>query len=230
MDKQVAAVIALLEKCSAEQRQVVFTFLRKQVKIHPIEERLEIAAEVILEAINKDASGLTFRMLRGVIAESAFNLEFLQRQEKWKDITPVGDLPYDYLLSDGQTDVRVQVKLQRSTAQKPLTSEEHNKNFPAGYFIVETQKTRTGLNAEGESTRPHRFGEFDILAVSLQPATKDWSRFMYTLNRWLVPSARNAAWIRTFQCVAKERDGDWTDSLDECVDWLKSDVQKRIAG
>ena len=38
----------------------------------------------------------------------------------------------------------------------------------------------------GLATRPYRFGEFDILAVSMHPSTNDWNRFMY----WALGSAR----------------------------------------
>jgi hypothetical protein len=74
---------------------------------------LNTEAEIILEAIQR-SGGLTLRMIRGVIAEAAFEIEVVEHLEGWRNVTPPGDLPYDFLLDDGQGAVRVQVKLQRS--------------------------------------------------------------------------------------------------------------------
>lgn len=43
--------------------------------------------------------------------------------------------------------------------------------FEGEVFMTETQKTRTGTDGEENQTRPYRYGEFDILAVSMQPST-----------------------------------------------------------
>ena len=94
MDNKTDEILALLKKCSELQRRYIFRELRNEFKIHEIEEKLNVKAEIILEAINKDASGLTYRMLRGVIAESAFEVEIVKKLKEWENITPQGvDIP-----------------------------------------------------------------------------------------------------------------------------------------
>jgi hypothetical protein len=105
MDKQVDEIRHLLSKCSQEQREVIFRELRKEFRIHPLESKLVTNAVIILEAINKDEKGLTFRMMRGVIAEAAFEIEVVSKLKNWSNVTPTGDLPYDYLLHDSVGEV-----------------------------------------------------------------------------------------------------------------------------
>lgn len=69
MSNPIEHILQLLQNCTTEQRRAVFEHLRKEFHIHPLEERLNTEAEVILEAIARDDTGLTFRMMRGVIAE-----------------------------------------------------------------------------------------------------------------------------------------------------------------
>jgi len=107
----------LLSLCSPAQRQEILRYLREEFPIHPLEVELHTQAEIILEAIHR-SGGLTLRMIRGVIAEAAFEIEVVERLEGWRSVTPQGDLPYDFLLDDGQGVVRVQVKLQRSLAHR----------------------------------------------------------------------------------------------------------------
>jgi len=120
MDKQVEEIKELLAACTPTQREIIFKELRKEFNIHPLEAKLVTQAEIILEAINKDDKGLTFRMMRGVIAKAAFQIEVISKLENWADVTPEGDLPYDYLLRDENGEVSVQVKLQRSKDFKPM--------------------------------------------------------------------------------------------------------------
>ncbi|MFX9626945.1 group I intron-associated PD-(D/E)XK endonuclease, partial [Acinetobacter baumannii] len=85
----------------------------------------------------------------------------------WRPVDFAGDQPFDVLMSDGHRHVRVQVKMQRrvkGTAWKRR-----------GQYVVEVQRTRTGKNGEGNATRPYRKDEFDVLAVCMQPSTKNWS-------------------------------------------------------
>lgn len=220
----------LLEALTAEQRRQVFDRLRKEFPIHPLEQRVATQAEVILEAFDR-AGPFTFRMFRGVIAEAAFAINIVDRLDAWEDETRSGEHPYDFRLRGPEGEpVRVQVKLQRSGAGEPLVTTSRRKDrLPAGMFVVETDKSRQGLDASGQSTRGYRFGSFDILAVSLFPSTQDWSRFRYTLERWLWPRPTNPEWIYKYQPVAREADEDWTDDFQVAVEWLRSGVEKRIA-
>lgn len=81
----------------------------------------------------------------------------------------------------------MQVKLQRSERGPPVVKNGARYGFAGEVFMTETQKTRTGTDGEENQTRPYRYGEFDLLAVSMQPSTGRWDRYMYTLGRWLLP-------------------------------------------
>lgn len=214
-------VIRLLETCSDDERKEVFLYLRKTIPIHKIEEKLNTQAEVILEAIDR-ASDLTLRGIRGIITEAAFLVEVVATLKGWKDITPPGDLAYDFMLEDAAGPVTIQVKMQRTEKGKP-------KETPTGKWVAETQRTRTGRDKAGQATRPYQFGEFDILAVSLQPAARDWSKFMYTVGSWLLPRPNDPNLLKVMQPVAKAPNADWTDDLRVCIEWLRADTRKTIA-
>lgn len=229
MDKQVEEILNLLYKCTSRQRETIFRELRKEFNIHPLEAKLVTQAEIILEAINKDDTGLTFRMMKGVIAEAAFEIEVVSKLTSWINITPEGDLPYDYLLKDSVGSVSVQVKLQRSKQFKPMLANEAYRRFSSSLFVAETQKTRGGIDATtNESTRPYKYGEFDILAVSMQPSTGSWSSFMYTVSNWLIPIEQDKAKMLKFQPVSPFVNDDWTDDFDICVNWLRQKTKKTI--
>jgi hypothetical protein len=226
---KVEQIIALLGECSSDQREQVFRLLRKEFKIHPIEDKLGISAEIILEALGKDQKGLTLRMIRGVIAEAAFDIEVLKQIKKWNDITPDGDLPYDYLVSDGHGEVKVQIKLQRSRNLKPMMANEAARAYSSELFVVETQKTRGGIDkTTNEDTRPYRYGEFDILAVSMQPSTGNWGSFLYTVSDWLLPRENEPTKMNKFQPVPAKPNQFWTDKFDECVLWYREHREQRI--
>lgn len=230
MDKQVFQILELIKTCSQEQKESIFRELRKQHLIHPIEEKLNISAEIILEAIHKDPTGLTFRMMRGVIAEAAFEINILANQEQFKYISPEGDYAYDFLLTDEIGEVSIQVKLQRSLKLKPMLAVEANRKFSPNLFVVETQKTRGGIDSfTKEDTRPYRFGEFNILGVSMQPSTGNWNSFMYTVADWLIPQLDDDSRMLKFQPVSPTSNEDWTEDLQLCIKWLRSGNKRRIA-
>lgn len=213
-------VMALLEQCSQEERREIFKYLRKEFQIHPLETDLNTQAEVILEAMAR-SSDLTMRGIRGIIAEAAFLVDVIQRLEGWKIVEIVGDAPYDFLIEDAAGPVSIQVKMQRREKGIPLVR--------ADKFVVETQRTRSGKDAAGAATRPYRFGEFDILAVSLHPSTNNWTDFLYTVGTWLRPRAGAANLLEVFQPISREPNEDWTDSLETCVGWLRAGTRRTIA-
>jgi len=171
----------LIDECSEEQCKDVLLYIRQRVDIHPLEKQLNCSAEIILESIAR-AADITLRGIRGIITEVAFKHGILDKLATWRDITPVGELPYDFLLTDGSRQVNIQVKMQRKKKQVPLVKR--------GKWIVETQRTRAGMKG-GKETRPYKFGEFDILAVSLQPSTNNWNDFMYTVGSRLMPRSKD---------------------------------------
>lgn len=221
-------IMDLLNLCSPAQRLEIFRRLRAEFPIHPLEVELNISAEIVLEAIHR-AGGLTLRMIRGVIAEAAFAIEVVERLVGWRNVKPPGDLPYDFQLDDGQGVVRVQVKLQRSLAHRPMWAQEAYRFLPANMYVVETQKTRKGSHKKtGSSTRPYRFGEFDLLAVAMYPSTQRWDIFMYTVTEWLLPGRTESSELLKFQPVATVPDNDWTDDFHLAVKWLRSGLKKKI--
>jgi hypothetical protein len=212
-------ILDLLEQCSVEERREVFNHLRKEFPIHALEADLNAQAEVILEAMAR-SSDLTMRGIRGIIAEAAFLVDVLQKLGGWRIIEIVGDTAYDFLIEDAVGRVSIQVKMQRRQRGVPL--------LRGGKFVVETQRTRTGKDATGGATRPYRFGEFDILAVSLHPSTNDWTTFAYTVGTWLRPRSGDSSLLEVFQPIPVGFNEDWTNSLETCIEWFRSGVNRTI--
>lgn len=223
----------LLGQCSYDERREMLRVLRQEFPIHELERKLNISAEVILEAIDR-SSDLTLRGVRGVIAEAAFKEYILipLAQKGWKDLPIGGNPSFDFLVGTSSgIEVRIQVKMQRKKDQLPMRAIAANKKLFAGaadMWVVETQKTRGGKDSEGKATRPYRFGEFDIIAVSLHPSSNDWTKFRYTVATWLIPDPTDGGLIFKFQPVAMSANDDWTDSLETCVGWLESGRIKTI--
>jgi hypothetical protein len=228
-----AKIQALLAQCSRDERRELLSLLRKEFPIHDLERKLNTTAEVILEAIDR-SSDLTLRGVRGVIAEAAFKeyvvLPLVERG--WADLPVTGNSAFDFLLqTPNGFQAKVQVKMQRQKSQRPMRALDANRRMFANVaemWVVETQKTRGGKDAEGQNTRPYRFGEFDILAVSMHPSTNDWSTFSYTVAHWLIPDPGDQTQVFKFQPVATEANDDWTNDLEKCVGWLRSGHGKTI--
>lgn len=225
---EVEQIKYLLTLCTEEKRREIFEYLRAEFPIHPIEAKLNTQAEIILEAIDR-AGDLTLRGIRGVIAEAAFEINVVNTLNDWQDITPDGDFAYDFLLQDSIGQVHVQVKMQRQKAHRPMTANEGYRYLPSDMYVVETQRTRGGINpSTKEDTRPYRFGEFDILAVSMHPSTNRWESFMYTVADWLIARPENENYLLKFQPVAKFPSTEWTDDFETCVAWFRSKEKKKI--
>jgi hypothetical protein len=110
-----------------------------------------------------------------------------------------------------------------------MMASEGYRRLSAGKLVVETQRTRAGKGVEGADTRPYRFGEFDVLAVSVEASTNDWTQFRYTVERWLLPREMDPSLLLKFQPVSLEPDGDWTDRLSVAIEWFQSDIVKTIS-
>lgn len=218
----------LLSQCTEEQRREVFKFLRAQFPIHALEGEWNTTAEIILDAIAR-SSDLTQRGLRGVIAEAAFKYNVIARLTGWTSEELEGDHPYDFLLRDDVGQVRVQVKMQRLKNHIPMTASQGYRFLPADMFVVETQRTRGGTDPQThKDTRPYRFGQFDILAVSMHPSTGNWSAFMCTVADWLLERAEDPNLILKFQPVPRSANDAWTDQFIAAVDWFRSGARKKI--
>ena len=228
MDDRVNEIERLLKACTEVQRREIFDYLRREFPIHPLEAKLNTQAEVILEAIDR-ASDLTLRGIRGVIAEASFKLNVVTSLRGWRNETLEGDFPFDFLLRDSRGAVRIQVKMQRLKDHRPMMASQGYRYLPADMYVVETQRTRGGVDPQTkQQTRPYRFGEFDILAVSMHPSTNSWSTFMYTVSDWLIPRPEDASLMLKFQPVAKIPNLNWTDNFNQCVRWFRSGEKKQI--
>jgi hypothetical protein len=229
IDTGLATIRELLARCSPEERRTLFQELRAVHQIHEFEAVIGAPAEMILEAVHR-APELTRRMLRGVIADAAFRTFIVPEvtPHGWRDVTPVGNFAFDYKLADDVGPVTVQVKLQRSQRGSPVKRNGERFGFSSEVFMTETQKTRTGTDGEENQTRPYRYGEFDILAVSMQPSTGKWDRYMYTLGRWLLPGKQDGE-MATLQPVTMEPGEFWTDDFKTAALWFRvEDNGKRI--
>jgi len=172
---------------------------------------------------------IPLRGIRGIIAEAAFATKVVGTLQGWKDTTPGGNQPYDFVLTDDHGAIRVQVKMQRQKSHRPMMASEGSRFLPPDMYVVETQKTRGGSHpTTGEATRPYKFDEFDILAVALHPSTGDWSRFLYTVNSWLLSRSDDTNLMLKFQPVPKQANENWTDSFLTCVSWFRSGQSRRL--
>ena len=224
MTKKLQELRSLIEALSAEQQKELFQPLLQNHLVHPLEAQWNISADFVLEAIAR-SQDITKRGVRGIIAELCFDNYIIKpiAQKGWIPQTIVGDQPYDSHLKNGNREIKIQVKNQRLKKGVPLKAGEQSAKKFAGYadwWIAECQKTRTGTDAEGAATRPYRFGEFDILAVCLHPSTNDWTKFMFTPGAKLFPRPNDAGLIEIMQPVPPNKQGSWTDSLEECISWI----------
>lgn len=221
----------LLDRCSPEELSTLFDYVKGRLPQHPQEKEWGVSADVILSAISR-STDLTKRGVRGIIAEAIFERHTLAELTGWEALDFVGDRPYDFLIrsrTPEAKEVRIQVKLQRMKEQRPMLASEGNRHYPNTLHVVEVQKTRGGIDATTKKdTRPYHFGEFDILAVNMQPSTQKWERFMFTVGNWLLPRNPDAELIEKFQPVSDSANAVWTDNLETCIGWLIAGEQKRV--
>jgi hypothetical protein len=228
-DARVERLLASFQALPPKSKRDLLRRLREENPIHPLEAQLGATAEVILEAIHL-AGPLTLRGVRGVMAESAFRVNVVERLSGWVTLPTPADPPYDFLLDDGEGQIKVQVKLQRSKAGRPMLASEGYRHLSPEMYLAETQRTRKGVSSQGEDTRPYRFGEFDILAVAMHPTTGDWQSFMYTVGQWLLPRSEDLHLLLKFQPVPRQANDDWTNDFETCVSWLREGKRRIIGG
>jgi len=219
----------LLPACSAVAKRELLQLLRQENPIHGLEADWNVTAEVVLEAIAR-APELTQRMFRGILAEAACKVEIIDKLRDWQNVTPVGNFAYDFKIQCADRTATIQTKLQRKQGGVPLRANKAAGLKNPGQFVVETQKSRQGKDKlTGENTRPYRFGEFDILAVSMEPLTNNWAVFRFTVSRCLIPRPENKQLIAIYQPVSLQPNDDWTDDLATAIDWHFSGIQKTVA-
>jgi hypothetical protein len=199
-----------------------------------MEVRLKADSRTLLEAIAR-ANDFTIRGIEGIIAEAVFALDVLPTLKGWVEIATPPDAAYDFLLrQEGRSkDVRVQVKMQRRRKHAPWMANEvlkKRRSWPATSYVVEVQRTRGGKGATGQKTRPYRFGEFDVLAVSLGASTGYWGDFMYTVADWLLPDDDDPAAMLKFQPVDPIECEDWTRRFEVAIERLNDQARRTIQG
>lgn len=222
MSEQIVSEVRdLLARCTPDERSLIFRELRALHSIHPFEEEMNAPAEMILEAVHR-APELTRRMLRGVIADAAFRTFIVKDlvTRGWRDVTPEGNFSFDYRLENDLGAITIQVKLQRSERGHPVEKDGKRYGFDGQVFMTETQRTRTGQDGDAKQTRPYRYGEFDVLAVSMQPSSQRWDAYMYTLGRWLLPGKAEDE-MHTLQPVTKTPGEFWTDDYEVAARWFR---------
>lgn len=219
-------MVTLIGELNAEQRQAVFDHLKVNCISHPLEREWNAPAELILDAIAQ-SSDLTQRGVKGVIADRAFHRMVVPQlvQGGWTNNPIIGDLAYDADLTCNGSRVTVQVKMQRRAVGEPV--ERLVGGLP--HWVVEVQKTRSGQDADGASTRPYAYGNFDILAVNLYASSSNWSHFIYTVANWLLPRRSNANLIDIMQPVSKLSNDRWTTDFNEAVAWLQSGEHRPLS-
>jgi hypothetical protein len=237
MSEALDRVIEFIDRCSEKDRKSLLEYLRRKLPRHPLEEKWDIDAETILTAIHRSPD-LTQRGVRGILAEAVFERDILPGVEKlgWRIVSaPLGDFPYDFHLEKQGRRATIQVKLQR--IERGIPKRYQPRQYTAELYVVEVQKTRSGkkrqqetpttLYSGDESTRPYAFGDFDILAVNMQPTTHTWTDFRCTVGTWLIPRKTNSRLIEIFQPVSLQPNDVWTDRLDVCLDWFQTGVRRK---
>ncbi len=244
MKESLEAIKEAIDECSFDERKDLFQFLRAKMPPHPLEVEWAIDGDDVLSSLYR-ATDLSKRGVRGLIAEFMFERDVLPsvKENGWKLISiPKGDWPFDSLVERDGKRVSIQVKLQRLTAGLPKRFWE-NTYKDVVYYDVEVQKTRTGKKRIPGSpappvdeqasiapvdTRPYPFGAFDILAVNMQPATKKWSEFRFTVGNWLLERPDSPSLIEIHQPVALIPNDVWTDNLNTCLDWFLNGERKKL--
>jgi hypothetical protein len=245
MTESLEEIKRLISSCSEEDRRRLAVYLKEYIPHHPLEDDWGVDAQTILSAIRR-SSDLTKRGVRGIIAEAIFDSEVVPKMSTcgwWPSDIPPGDWPFDALLERNGVRARIQIKLQRSEVGIPKRFYPRYYEPDLDLYVVEVQKTRTGKrpprkvteaneerasNTQPQDTRPYRFGDFDILAVNMQPSTQAWTNFRYTVSNWLIPRSEQPSLIEIFQPVPLHPSDAWTDDLETCLNWWLSGEKKRI--
>ena len=209
-----------LTQLGEEQRRALLRSLRNDfgMVLHPLEAEWNTTAEAILEAIHA-APDLTQRGVRGILSEATFRTTVVPQQlTRWRSIPFEGDLSYDLLLDDNSGELKVQVKNQRRERGAAKVDPVLTRRMGYPVHVVETQRTRngqsTGENGEQQATRPYRFGEFDILAVCLQPSTGNWTDFIYIPGHLLLPRPGQPGLLKVMQPIYASGENGWTSDFE----------------
>ncbi len=215
---------ALLRGLNDLERHAVLQALRHEFRtvIHPLELAWNTTAEAILEAIHS-APDLTQRGVRGILAEATFRTTVVPEQlTRWRSVPFQGERPYDVLLDDSNCTLKIQVKNQRRERGSAKIDNKLSKHCGFPVYVVETQRTRNGQSqAEDGSTsatRPYRFGDFDVLAVCLQPSSNSWKDFIYCPAHLLLPRPDQPTQLKVMQPIFCNDGNGWTRDFEQAAE------------
>jgi hypothetical protein len=176
---------------------------------HPLERELNAPAADILDAISK---GFRARAdVKGKLAE----LYFARLLDLLKAHGVIDR--YDWFDKDGKPDfviyaaskvLAVEVKNIRSGSERRFS------NVAAG--IVEIQKTRNGIDAQGRKTRGYRKDHFDILGACLFNQTGNWE-YRFAESWVLATRAADPDILEVYQPVVYAGDSVWSLDLEAVV-------------
>lgn len=181
--------------------------------MHALEQEFGVTSEVIMDAVHSSPD-LVRRGLRGIVAEHQFKRLVLDKLPQPWFIAPTPDTSVDFALSDGHGGhyLTIQVKMQTLKGGKP-----HCDKW--GRPMVETQKTRMRGRGKARS-RLYKYGDFDILAVSLWPATKKWEDFIYVPACKLSPAYRKPDSLAAWQTIQSTTD--WSKILPDVLNRVQT--------
>lgn len=219
-DEDFNKLLSILKRCDKSQLDVLTKHLNIQPFTHPLENVINAKAEILLDSLMR-SSYITLNGIRGIIAESTFNTIVVKDSKKWKDIPAGAQNPYDFILEDNIGQVRIQIKLQRKLDNLPWIRKD-------GCAVVETERTRSGKTKDGESSRPYRYGEFDLLGVCMEPSHSMWESFLYIPQKYLEPHKDNIKFLNKLQSVPLTPKNNWTNNLDEAVDLFRKDPSQIV--
>ena len=261
MSEKFEQVKAAVDKLERSDLVRLAEYLREKTPRHSLEQAWKIRAELILDSIQRSQDitkrGIRGIIAECVFEKDVLPKAAGWQPVDEKGDLPY-DFKVQ---NEKQVEVKIQVKLQRMEKGQPLSANDQKKIFPKDYWIVEVQKTRSGQaiveesipladvlldeSPESEttgqkpppkkvsttSTRPYKFGEFDILAVSLQPSTGNWTK-VHVHRRFVVIENGKAyglpALIEIMQPVSPVADGSCVnDDLATCIEWLLGGEKKK---
>jgi hypothetical protein len=186
-------------------------------------------AQTVLAAVR--ASHPTRRGVKGAIAAAFFESNGLPvaMQAGW--LRASGEHRPDLfrlaIEKDGRI-VRILIGVLQVEAGKPVrrTSPQREPSYvallpkrPRVRIVKGTARVKTDSADPWQGKRGWSLADFDVLAVSLQPLTRRWSDFSYTLSGWLTPSRSNAVFVENLQPVSPDASGIWTNDLLTCLEW-----------
>jgi hypothetical protein len=176
---------------------------------HPLEAKFNAPAADIMEAISKG-----FRAqadVKGKLAELYFSrlLDGLAARGVIDS--------YEWFDKDGQPDFLVKAAAKRLAVEvKDIRSGTSKKFADHLSGIVEIQKTRNGIDAQGNRTRGYRKDHFDLLAACLFNQGGHWDfRFARSANLATRPSDPDI--LEVYQPVVYAGNAVWSQDLEAIV-------------